>query len=190
MKLYPAPTTVKDYLTVSEFERVSAFFLEVEWKFGWRSNLAGECILHWNKHFAGGGKSSMTSCDLELMEHADFGAISTVWNTLKTSLLTGHTLVRCYGNAHTFGLEGGLHRDNPQEIEMTTTILYVHRQWPVPWGGELVLYSENCEDVDATIIPLPNLLVSFEGSQRHVAKSPSRLCAQLRMSLIFKSRKQ
>lgn len=188
MSLSIYPKIIDDALEELLFEEIAHILQNTSWKFGWRSaNSLGETLVHWNKHVAGGGKSSRLSCDEELNANMEVRPIADAWQILKKKYFPTHSLIRCYANAHTFGLDGSIHRDNSAEVAMTTTILYCHRLWPIPWGGELVFYDDCVESIVASVNPKPNRIVIFPGHMPHVAKSPSRVCRDLRISLVFKS---
>jgi SM-20-related protein len=181
------PLVIDGMFNADHLERLAKLFDETGWKFGWGSNTIGESVRHWNKHFAGGGKTSRTPCDLELLENENAKPISDTWIQIRDKLLPGHSLVRCYANAHTFGLDGSIHRDNPKEVNAVTTILYCHRLWPLPWGGETVFYDVDTMNIKAAVFPNPGRLALFSGSVPHAARSPGRVCRELRISLVFKS---
>lgn len=182
------PVVLDGMLDESLFEEVAELLRTTSWKFGWHSaNTPGESLMHWNKHIAGGGKDSRTSCEQELIDNEEIQCISQVWKSIKEKLLPEHSLVRCYANAHTFGLDGTIHRDNPPDVDMVTTIIYCHRVWPLPWGGETQFYDTSFDNIRSSVFPKPGRLVMFPGSVPHVAKSPSRVCRELRISLVFKS---
>lgn len=181
------PTYVDGLIPPLEFEQLTEYFLNTSWKFGWGSNTIGESFVHWNRHFAGGGKSTLESCEEELQSNVTAQPIAAVWKQIKADLLPGQTLIRCYANAHTFGLDGTIHRDNPVDVDATTTIVYCHPIWPVPWGGELMFYTNDVSAVQSAILPKPGRIAIFQGSVPHSAKSPARVCRGLRISLVFKS---
>lgn len=187
MNVDEAPMVYDGLFEEKYFDELTQFFFDTSWKFGWRSNTIGDSLLHWNKHIAGGGKNSREPCDTDLLSQIDAGPVARAWATIKEALLPDHSLIRCYGNAHTFGLDGTIHRDNPKDIPMVTTLVYCHRIWPLPWGGETLFYSDDCENINATIFPKPGRVVVFPGSIPHAAKSPSRVCKEPRISLVFKS---
>ncbi|WEF31438.1 hypothetical protein [Pseudoduganella chitinolytica] len=187
MSPFDSPRIVDDFFDSTEFESIACFFNDIDWRFGWGSNTAGESLRHWNKHFAGGGKSARTPCDVELAENINCGPVVDAWKSIKDKLLPGHSLLRCYANAHTFGLDGTIHRDNPKDIPAVTTILYCHRMWPLPWGGETVFYDVENSLIRSAVFSKPGRVVQFYGSEPHAAKSPSRVCRELRITLVFKS---
>jgi SM-20-related protein len=189
MNALEMPVVIDDFLDPQLFDRLAQLFQDTSWKFGWRSNTVGDSLLHWNKHIAGGGKSSRTACDSELSAHEEGLPVAEAWAAIKEQFLQDHSLVRCYANAHTFGLDGSIHRDNPKDVPMVTTLVYCHRFWPLPWGGETLFYSDDCESITATTFPKPGRIAMFHGSMPHAARSPTRLCRELRVSLVFKSMK-
>lgn len=188
MSSYRLPKVVDEFFPASTFDDITHLFHECTWKFGWGSNAIGEAYVHWNRHFAGGGKSSLSCCEEELFGDIYARPIAEAWKNIRDKLLpSGHKLVRCYANSHTFGLDGTIHRDNPDDIEALTTIVYSHRLWPTSWGGETMFYSDDGSDVIASVFPKPGRIAVFQGSVPHSAKSPSRVCKGLRISLVFKS---
>jgi SM-20-related protein len=187
MELCKSPLIIDEFIDEETFELVAQMFQEASWKFGWRSNTVGDASMHWNKHFAGGGKSTRRPCDDELASNGDARPVWHIWTTIKEKLLPEHVLLRCYGNAHTFGLDGSIHKDNPDDVNMVTTLVYCHRLWPLPWGGETLFYSDDCENIDTIVFPKPGRLVVFPGNIPHAARSPTRVCRDLRISLVFKS---
>lgn len=182
-----SPTYIDGFLPGEDFERLATFFQDTTWKFGWGSNTIGESYLYWNRHFAGEGKSTMASCEEELHSNVAAQPVRDTWRMLKEKVLPNHTLIRCYANAHTFGLDGTIHRDNNVDVDATTTIIYCHRLWPLPWGGEIIFYNDDNDGIINAVIPKPGRVVIFKGSVPHAAKSPARVCRGLRISLVFKS---
>ncbi len=187
MTCFEKPAVYDSILSESCFEELAQFFQDASWKFGWRSNTIGESLLHWNLHLAGGGKSSMHPCDDEIFSNDKLKPVAELWREIKNTLLPDHLLVRCYGNAHTFGLDGTIHRDNKKSVPLVTTLIYCHRLWPLAWGGEIIFYNDACDSIDKVVHPKPGRLVLFDGATPHVAKSPTRICRDLRISLVFKS---
>jgi SM-20-related protein len=189
MSDFKNPVVIDDFLREELFQKIVHWLQHTSWKFGWHSNTMGEAPLYWNKHIAGGGKSSRDACDDELLLDESVEAIAEAWSTIRDKFLPGHSLVRCYANAHTFGLDGTIHRDNPKEVEMVTTLLYCHPIWPLAWGGETLFYDDDCINIEKAVFPKPARIVIFPGSMLHAAKSPARVCRELRISLVFKSMK-
>ena len=148
------------------------------WHYGWRSNPAiGHG--HWNKDFA--NVNLLNGIDVEnKLEHS---ALQEAWNYLKNNHVTNATLIRCYANSHTFGVEGYPHTDSVRLCDYTA-VVYLNKSWRREWGGETIIYNGN--QIEHAEIPKFNKVLIFPGSKWHVAKAPSRICPDLRITLMFK----
>jgi hypothetical protein len=93
------------------------------------------------------------------------------------------SLMRCYTNAHTYGVEGYPHTDSKRTADQTV-VLYLNHYWRREWGGETVLYDG--QDIAHAEIPYYNRALMFPGIAWHAAKGVSRICTDLRMTLMFK----
>jgi SM-20-related protein len=176
-------------------EELSGFFQEPIWFYGWKSNSrkARSPNSHWNVFFAGSMQSAKNeaegSCEAELMGNEFFKPIQDLWQILKAGPLAGHEPVRVYANAHTYGTDGYVHTDS-EDINYYSTICYVHQEWNADWAGELVFFKPDRSDILRAVFPRPGRIVSFHGAVPHCARPLSRDCGALRISLVFKTRKQ
>jgi SM-20-related protein len=149
------------------------------WRYGHYSNLNHDRFSFWSSSY---------------FDHRDTrekelpAVVGKVWDFLRGGLLAGHMLERLYANAHTFGVEGGIHQDC-KDFDSQTTILYCHPRWNTSWGGNLEIYNEGIDEVVQSVVPRPNRIVSFPGVLPHCAKPLARGCPELRISLVVKTKK-
>lgn len=160
------------------------------WKWGWQSSPKTDAYSFWHKHFAGheipdhDNPDAPYDCASELEKNSLL--LYRFWLYLESGILKGHTLVRCYANGQPYGSEGTLHTDSVSNTSFTT-IYYPHEKWYPNWGGETVFFNDEKTDIIASIYPKPNRLITFEGTIPHVARSVSRVCPMLRITLMFKT---
>ena len=112
--------------------------------------------------------------------------VKAAWNFIKAMHLKDHVLLRCYANAHTFGIEGYPHTDSKRDQD-TTVVMYMNKNWKREWGGETVVYDGH--HIVTAAIPAFNRAVVFKGDQYHCARSVSRTCPELRKTIMFKCAK-
>lgn len=161
------------------FAELAAFMQGPVWRYGHYSNLNNDRFSFWSSSYF----------DHRDVKKNDIPAVvGKVWDFLAGDLLAGHVLERLYANAHTFGLEGGIHLDSKDE-DCRSTILYCHPRWRTSWGGNLEIYNGGVDEVVQSIVPRPNRIVSFPGYLPHCARPLSRDCPELRISLVVKTRK-
>jgi SM-20-related protein len=181
------PRVIDDFFDSGTFSELNDYFIKTKWSYGWKSNASSDVYVHWHAHIAGGTRTSRNVCEDELANDLSATMIHRIWEQLRQEFLAGHKLLRVYANAHTFGLEGGIHRDNAPGENIVTTLVYAHALWPVPWGGETVFYSQDHEQIVASVLPRPGRVVIFHGGIPHAARAPSRESRALRVTLVFKS---
>lgn len=161
------------------FTELSAFMQGPIWRYGHYSNLNHDRFSFWNSAYF----------DHRDAEKRDIPVVvGKVWDFLADGLLAGHVLERLYANAHTFGVEGGIHLDSKDE-DCWSTILYCHPRWSASWGGNLEIYNSDIDEVVQSVAPMPNRILSFPGYLPHCARPLSRDCPELRISLVVKTRK-
>jgi SM-20-related protein len=159
------------------------------WAYGWRSTLNAGRFCYWHSHFAG-TLEGRSNCEGEFRDEILLKPVHQLWQTLESSVLMGHEPLRVYANAHTFGVEGYVHRDHKDTENYFSTIYYSHARWDMDWAGETVFFSETGEDVVAAVYPKPGRLVSFRGAIPHCARAPSRDCPELRTTIVFKTQRK
>jgi len=178
-----------NFLAQDALATLQAFFQnQVTWTFGWQSNKKNSEIpfSHWNHDFLGVGSSNQTDLSHQLLADSSLAPIAALWTQLQTRLLSGHALVRCYANAHTFGIEGYPHTDSRKPGNYTT-IFYINPQWKPEWAGETVFIND-LGDIAHAVLPRPGRAVVFDGTIVHSARAVTRLCPALRVTLMFKTR--
>jgi len=189
----PALARVDNVLTDDQRKRIYQFLQAPGWKFGWKSRSNNDIYSFWHKHFAGAlqpdhptadGSVEPYDCTEELARKAPL--LHTFWRGLEKTALKGHTLVRCYANGHTYGSDGTLHADSAVPSSYTS-VYYPHERWSPNWGGETVFFNPEETDIVASVYPMPNRLVMFQGTIPHVARGVARICPVLRITLMFKT---
>ena len=181
--------TIDDLLSNHEHRAVYAFLREGGWSYGAYSSDEPNASKYWYRHFAGFFKDGLEPRTWESIEQqlkSSAPIVWALWEKLKTSVLAGHVLTRCYANAYPVGSEGGLHADS-KEPNHFTAIYYPHLNWNPNWAGETVFFNAAGTDIVAAAYPRPNRLVVFPGSIPHVARAVSRTCPELRVTLMFKT---
>jgi SM-20-related protein len=159
------------------------------WKYGWRSSKQEDRFCFWHTSFADGGPDNRLSVEDQLVGKREFGCINDLWQMLKKGPLKGHEPLRIYANAHTYGVEGYVHTDNKDTENYFTTIYYAHPVWDKNWSGDTVFYTSDGQDIIKSVYPKPGRVVTFHGAMPHCARGPSRDCAELRISVVFKTQK-
>jgi len=183
------PDTFKiDSLLTEQTRKLVADFLRGDgWKCGWKSSSKRDIYSFWHKHFAGhrnGRKEEHYDCSEELKRNS--ALLFAFWEFLSNKIFAEHTLIRCYANAQAYGSDGTLHTDSKSDRSYTA-VYYSHAEWDPSWGGETVLFNQDKSDIIGSFYPKPNRLIGFRGNIPHVARGVSRICPELRITLMFKT---
>jgi SM-20-related protein len=157
------------------------------WNFGWKSNTKNQ-FSFWHKHFAGnklpdhekGGEQY--NCLEELQKNAPL--VAELWRLIDVK--APNVLVRAYANGMPFGTEGSIHTDSISDKSFTF-IYYPHLAWWPDWGGETVFFNKDYTDIIDCVFPKAGRLIAFNGTIPHVARSVSRTCPEIRITLMFKT---
>ena len=99
---------------------------------------------------------------------------------------TTPVLVRAYSNAHTYGVEGYIHRDSKFSTD-ETCIIYVEKDWKAEWAGETVFFNDD-EDVVKAVLPRYGRMTIFPGNVKHAGRGVSRICPTIRRVLVLKGK--
>ena len=169
---------IENCFPVELADQLNLLISNSDWKYGWRSNNSMG-YGHWNKDFTRAGPSN----GLDVENKVKHSELQQAWSHLKNNYFPNATLLRCYANSHTFGVEGYPHTDSLRTCDYTA-VVYLNKTWRREWGGETMIYNDNV--ITHAEIPKFNKALIFPGSQWHVAKSPSRICPDLRITLMFK----
>jgi 2OG-Fe(II) oxygenase superfamily len=170
-------------------EGVQAYFAQnVRWNFGWPQGL-NDPFSHWNIDFLGASLKSQANVEDQLFGKPELAAVADVWRALKAGPMRGHYLLRCYANAHTYGVEGYPHTDivDASQVDNYTAVVYLNPVWKKEWAGELVLFNK-AGDTLCGILPKAGRAALIPGDIVHAARGVSRQCPAVRICVAFKSR--
>jgi hypothetical protein len=156
---------------------VSDHIAKVPWHYGHASSRSFE-FTHWNHSFAKGSAENGLDISDKLPE-----PILRAWNHLKVNYLGDQTLLRCYTNSHTYGVEGYPHVDSMRSVDHTM-VIYMNKEWKREWGGETTVYNDY--DIIHAELPKYNRGIIFPGAAVHQARSVTRICPAQRITLMFK----
>ena len=151
------------------------------WSYGWRST-RDMGYAHWNIDFADADSSNGLDISNRLPDCMD-----QLWQHLRSTHFPDTTLVRCYTNSHTYGIEGYPHTDSGRCGEQTL-VIYLNREWRREWGGETMIYDD--QEVVHAELPLFNRGLVFDSDRYHCARGVTRICPVQRITLMFKFGKQ
>lgn len=158
-------------------ERLHKQLTSQSWKYGWHSN-NNIGYSHWNHSYVQAGSENGLDMSQDLT-----GDLKQAWDYISTLYAKDHILLRCYSNAHTYGIEGYPHKDSNRSADKTI-LVYINKDWHKEWAGETVVYDGNA--IIASQLPKYNTGLMFNGNQTHAARPPSRICPELRITLMFK----
>jgi SM-20-related protein len=148
------------------------------WSYGWRSNTKLP-MTHWHIGIADNGRLERDPVELQ-------GPYKAVFDALQPLVLPEHPVpMRAYVNGHSYGCEGYPHTDSTH-AEDRTLVVYLNREWSRNWGGETAFYQG--DDIIGSVSPKWGRAVSFPGTLWHAARSVTRICPDLRMTLVYKAR--
>ena len=146
---------------------------EVSWKYDYDSK-PNWTQKHWHV-FCG---HNIKECNLN-----GFDFIEPIWNGIK-NIDSTLELERAYLNAHAYGIEPHIHRDDGD----MTFIYYPRMDWKNDWGGGTVIYDNDVKDITHHINYKGNRLIKFPADLPHQAQPVSRECYQLRTCVVFKTK--
>jgi Rps23 Pro-64 3,4-dihydroxylase Tpa1-like proline 4-hydroxylase len=177
---------VDGYLPEEQLAKLQEFFqTNVLWTYGWQSNREKVPFSHWNHDFLKTHRQNQSNEEQMLLENEALEPIRALWLKLKSDQLKDHSLVRCYANAHTFGIEGYPHVDSRKPGNYTT-IVYINPMWKPEWAGETVFIND-LGDITHAVLPKPGRITIFDGRITHAARGLSRICPAMRVTLMFKT---
>jgi SM-20-related protein len=178
-----AADMIKSYDNQIPEDLMAECIVEVErrgWQYGWRSN-RDMGFGHWNVVL------SDSKIERDDIYHEVAPCIQRLWDYIQPRFMpTTPTLVRAYANAHTYGIEGYIHRDS-KFMEDQTAVIYYEKDWRPEWAGETVFFDDS-EDVIKAILPRYGRLSVFPAAIPHCGRGVSRICPVARRVLVLKGR--
>ena len=82
------------------------------------------------------------------------------------------------------GYDGLLHKD--ANMDILTCITFLNTDWNTTWGGEILVYSEDCNLIIGGVVPQFGKTFAFNGRFPHRAVAPIRLSSLMRIVLVTK----
>jgi hypothetical protein len=169
-----------DLFDVNSIEKCVDWLDKANWTYGWPSN-AKMIYGHWNVDIAKGNRHNTTDVSSNLPDE-----FANIWEQLKNKIFDDTTvLVRCYSNRHTFGTEGYIHTDTEMN-NSATCVIYLDKEWKPNWGGETTFYTQDNTEIIKAVLPKFARAVIFPGNINHCARSITRICPNVRTTLMFK----
>lgn len=168
---------IKQVFPNDTLEQINKVIKQVPWRYGWASNKSIE-FTHWNYDFT----DATVENGLDVSDQLQ-GAIADAWQHLQKEYFGPQTLLRCYTNSHTYGVEGYPHTDSKRLVDQTV-VIYMTPEWSRAWGGETVVYDNN--NIVHAELPNYNSGIVFPGAQYHCARGVTRICPAQRITLMFK----
>jgi hypothetical protein len=177
-----------DFLPSSDNDAVQLFFKDLEWKYGYKSLQmpVQPSIPHWSKYFFISDNPQVGTPIDEV--NFESKCLQSLYDQIKPLVKQdGHStsLLRCYANAHTIGIDSRIHVDDKRD-NTTTALFYPMQQWSIDWGGQTIFWHKSTREVIKSIIPKSNRLIVFDSTLWHGASPLTSYCTDLRMTLMFK----
>lgn len=178
---------VDDAVLSEELDQIHRQLNKAIWRFGWPIDNGPFFRPCWHVFIAGSQRAQHESCESELRGLDGWNFLAGVWDRIRSDFLQDETLVGVYANGQTCGQDSPIHRDNRPGLAGRTVVVFCNSHWASAWGGELTFYSNDKTDVIKSVLPRPGRIVIFNGEIPHSAKSPNMNCAELRLTLAFKT---
>lgn len=180
--------SIDNFFPKEMFDSFVDQYSDMPMQYGWKGGKENDPHGHWNYSFFRAGSNNLADCSDKIE-----GLISEMMDYTKSHpYFNGEdlTLIRCYINGHTFGVDGYFHQDSGRNDEFTT-VLYMNKEWFPNWAGETVfLNTEDKTHLQRSVLPYPNRMVIFPSIISHAARGVSRKCLILRQTFMFKFRKK
>lgn len=169
-------------------ENLETYLNNSSWKWGYKSAnyMMSRSIPHWSIHLSGikTSKQEYYDCENELN-----GIIKDVWIVLKKKYFQEDILVRSYANGITKGIDQKIHIDD-NHPDSKTCIVYVNKEWNIDWGGETIIWNKDTRQIIYSYLPKYNSVLIIPGNCYHGVRPVSSYCDDLRITLMFKTRKK
>ena len=142
---------------------------------------------HSNKQVPGYHWHEFCGVDEEEVRHRGFEMLLPIWEAANHKLdLENRFRIqgwkRLYCNAHTFGVEPNIHRDDGD----FTMIYYPQMNWDIAWGGGTFVYKDDAVTVEKIAEYRGNRVLIFDAHLPHQAQPVAKSCLDLRMCIVFK----
>jgi Rps23 Pro-64 3,4-dihydroxylase Tpa1-like proline 4-hydroxylase len=145
------------------------------WKYGWRSTRDKTIpFAHWHQ-------------DLKQKDADEVGLIAEISQSLQKQYFQDSYLLKSYVNAHSYGTEGYPHIDSTIDGDQTL-VVYLNKEWKKEWGGESLIYDN--DDIIFAQLPKFNTGLLFNSELWHCARGVTRICPEIRTTLVFKFAKK
>ena len=175
---------IDNFFPESILGQLDLYLLQMPMRYGWKANNTSDFHGHWNVDFTGHGHNNLADVSSMLT-----GPLRSAWYWINDEYLPLNRLIRCYMNGHTYGVDGYYHVDSERYAE-DTVVVYLNDNWNPDWGGETNILSMLEPEISRSILPKKNRAIIFPSNQKHCARSVSRLCPELRRTLMFKTRRE
>ena len=174
---------INDFLQENDYKNITYNLCNSSYRSESKSSLKVDPHGHWVLNFVSGENSTSDNIK-DIFSFIKYDDIKNVWTYIQKKYnLEDKILLRCYSNAYTYGTEGYPHTDSQRKDEWTI-VLFMNDEWSINWAGELVFFSN--DEIIKAVLPKKNTAVIFPSHMIHVARSVSRICYQVRRTLMFK----
>lgn len=180
---------IDDFLPSDDYDRLLETISNAPMAYGSKSNSKTDPHGHWSYKPVHDNRKNSASLWRDLHQKSprlDMAA-GAIQKMLLDKDFPRYELIRCYVNAHTYGIDGYIHRDSDNEDELTAILYLCDDNWPVDWAGETVLITSVDGDL-MSVLPKMNRLFVFSSHMSHCARAVSRKCNELRRTAVFKFR--
>lgn len=179
-------------LSLEEANNLEESVSKLNWRSHWHSSgerrkTEGRKEWHWHYSFFQDTRN-MPSVDEETLQqmNIEYPYIINLWNRTQQAIMNSTGLkcdfARAYANAHTYGVEGLIHKDDGD----FTALFYPFSEWNIEWEGGTCFYNKEKTDVLAYCPYVHNRLVVFNANTPHRAMPVTRDCYRLRAVVVFK----
>lgn len=177
---------IDNVLPLSLLKEVHDDISNIEYSFGWKSNRQSDPHGHWNKKIIQSSKKDTKDFRNKLDHKRYPGCVK--WLEWITKNVTGkNNLLRFYVNGHTYGVDGYPHTDSKRkERNEQTFVMYMTPGWKPEWAGETVIFNRQGNEIEQSVLPKFGRILTFPSQRLHAARSVSRICNTLRLTLVCK----
>lgn len=185
------PFVTDKFLPEDTYKHLCETIPHMSFVYGSKSNANTDPHGHWSWKPVYDQRKNLADITHELRAYPELRNLSmAITNHLSVQNGGGEwCLIRCYANAHTYGVDGYFHCDSDRPDEVTA-VLYICKEWDRDWAGETVIVRDQIVDGSAfmAVLPAPNRLLVIPSDAMHCARAVSRKCTGLRTTMVFKLR--